>query len=257
MAKKTYTNIMTPVGRLVSGSLTRPLTKDGEGRPLVYKKGANAGQPRVDYRIGLAIRKDDPGLAALMATLRQVAATEFPGGQSNGPTFAWKYTDGDSQVPNGRGNKPCDREGFPGHLVFWFSGSRAPQLYDAQGKLLTDGEAIKPGHYLRVSGSVAGNEDTGKPGLYLNHSAVQHVAYGPEISLGFDEGAAFAANPVTALPPGATATPPAPAGTWAPQPAPDFLRPQPSRTHNGAVYTHEQLRGFGWTDAQIAALPLA
>jgi hypothetical protein len=53
----TKQEILTPVGRLVQGSLYNPNTTDAENRPLVFKSGANAGQPRVDYYFGLAIAK--------------------------------------------------------------------------------------------------------------------------------------------------------------------------------------------------------
>ena len=51
----------TPVGRIIHGSVDEPQTKDGQGNPLTVKTGANAGQPKVQYYIGLAIPKT-PGL---------------------------------------------------------------------------------------------------------------------------------------------------------------------------------------------------
>ena len=65
------------------------------------------------------------------------------------------------------------------------------------------------------------------------------------------------ANPMAGGQPGMQANPMA-GGV---QPAPDFLNPQGNAaappkmyTVQGAQYTAEQLKGFGWTDQQIASL---
>ena len=54
-------NIVTPVGRLVMGSLYKPSTKDADGNPLVYKTGLKAGQARSNYFLALAIPKTGEG----------------------------------------------------------------------------------------------------------------------------------------------------------------------------------------------------
>jgi len=56
MAKNSH-EFTTPPGRLVTGSVYQPRTKDNLGGPLTIKTGPNAGQPRVDYNFGVAIPK--------------------------------------------------------------------------------------------------------------------------------------------------------------------------------------------------------
>lgn len=207
----TKVNITSPVGRIVMGSLYDPSTTDAEGKPLVVKTGPNAGQPRVNYFFALAIPKGpEPHWAHTPwgQQIWNVGNTAFPqAGQS--PAFAWKIEDGDSQVPNKRGRKPCENEGWAGHWILKFSGGYAPKVYRADGAgyvQITDKDAIKPGSYVEVAFSVDGNGSTSQPGVYLNHSMVCFRAYGPEITFGPDVNAAgFGASP---LPAGASMTPP-------------------------------------------------
>lgn len=292
---------LTPPGRLVQGSCFEAQKTDAEGNQLVIRNGPNAGKPRVDYFMALAIPKTDPGWAELYAKIHQTAKEGFPNyfdGQGNCilPTFAFKVTDGDSQVPNTRGTKPYDREGYPGHWVLSFSGGFAPRCHSRGGEaVLTDPASIKRGDYIRIYGSVASNESSQRPGIYLNHSMVELVGYGQEIVTGPDGHAVFGGAPVSALPAGASATPLAPATVIAPQmrapapqmqapapqmqapapqmqnvqPATDFLNgptptPTPTaplvvkyQTQDGGTWTHEQLIGYNFTPEMIAALPTA
>ena len=220
------TDILTPIGRLVGGDCFRGNDKDANGAPLLIKNGPNAGQPRVDFYTAIAIPKTDPGYAALWSSIHGVARAGFPNlfdaqGNCILPTFAFKITDGDSQIPNTVGNKPCDREGYPGNWVLHFNGGFAPKCYTAGGaSIITDPEAIKRGYYVRISGNVASNTNTQKPGVYLNHSMVELIAFGDIIQSGPDAGAVFGGTPAGALPPGASATPPAPSTTPAAPMAP-------------------------------------
>jgi len=289
-------DFLTPVGRLVMGDCFTPQTKDAEGNPLVYKRGPNAGQPRVDYYMGLAIRKDDPGWPELYAKIHGMARQSFPNlfdasGTCLAPDFSMKYVDGDSTTPNKKGNRPCDKEGFPGHHILNFSGGFAPKCYTAGGaSILTDPTSIKRGYFIRISGSTASNESPNQPGIYLNHSMVELIGYGEEIVTGPDGAAVFGGHPVANVPAGMSQTPPAPttapahpgagvaappapgAGVAAPPAAPahDYLNPAgappppatvapaaPEHMYNvnGAMVTRGQLLAGGWTSAQIDALP--
>jgi hypothetical protein len=207
------TDILTPVGRLVMGSPFIGQDKDANNAPLVIKNGPNAGQPRVEFFMAVAVAKTDPGLAAVQATIVQTAVAAFPhmfnpDGSCNRPGFAFKMVDGDSQVPNTKGKKPCEREGFPGHVVFYFSSGFAPKCYTAGGvSLITDPEAIKRGYYVRINGSVVGNKSEQQPGVFLNHGDLELVGYGDEISSGPDGASIFGGAPAGALPVGASATP--------------------------------------------------
>ena len=280
-------SFLTPVGRLVQGSLYKGATTDAEGGPLVVKTGPQAGQPRTDYFFAIAIPKGpEPhwNQTDWGAKIWSVGQKSYPNGQANSPTFAWKITDGDSTIPNRAGRKPIEREGFKGHWVLSFSSGYAPKIYNSNGTApLLEEDAVKLGYYIQVAGTCAGNGSTQQPGVYLNHNMVAHAGYGPEIVLGPDpRSVGFGQAP---LPAGASATPvggmsapppaaPPPAAAPAPaavQPHPAFLQPTaappaaaappppplppaapaaPTRKMLPAAQgaSYEQMIGAGWTD---------
>lgn len=224
------TNLTTPVGRIVMGSLYKANTTDAEGKPLVVKNGPNAGQPRVDFFFALAIPKQGEQSWAQTTwgqTIFGVGRAAFPQACQS-PTFAWKIEDGDSQIPNKRGKKPCDNEGWRGCWILKFSGGYAPKVFRQDGSgyvQVTEADYVKPGYYVEVACSVDGNGSQSQPGIYLNHSMVCFRAYGPEIVFGPNvEEAGFGQAP---LPAGASMTPPAsslpmPAAGAAPVPAASY-----------------------------------
>ena len=127
--------LLTPAARLVGGSLYEGQTTDSKGVPLVVKTGPNKGQPREDFYFGVAIPKGTEQHWAHTdwgRSIHGVGAAAFPHA-SQMPTFSWKITDGDSQVPNAKGQRPCDREGYPGHWVLHFSSGYAPRVYNKDG----------------------------------------------------------------------------------------------------------------------------
>jgi hypothetical protein len=207
-------NITLPVGRAIRGSVHKGYDKDGTGKPLVVKHGPNAGQPRVEFFFTVAVPKI-PGHSHWRQTdwgsqIWALGQQSFPRVYET-PGFAWKIVDGDSTVPNKEGNRPCDAEGAPGNWLLRLSGGYAPRVYqrDASGKVQqvpSDMELVKLGHFIQAYITVASNESAQTPGLYLNHSMVLHVGYGPEITVGPDANAVFGAAPVQ-LPPGASAVP--------------------------------------------------
>ena len=235
-SNRNYIDFTLPPGRLVQGSLTVAQDKDATGNPLVVKTGPNAGQPRVNYYFAVAIPKT-PGVHWASedwgAPIWAEGHAAFPGGQTQRADFAWKITDGDSVEPDQNMKRPCDREGFPGHWVVRFSGGKAPQVYSllpgqASPVLVPDpAGAVGLGDFVQVRGSVCGNGEITKPGVYLNHSMVCLRAYGPRISTGPDVASAgFGGG---ALPPGASFTPPAAAPGQLPPPpaAPGAGAPMP------------------------------
>lgn len=131
MANAQQVTTTTPVGRIVAGDLFTPRTTDQQGNPLTIKTGPNAGQPTQKYFIALAIPKTDAGFGAVWALMAQTAQTGFPHLFQNGscvrPDFAWKYTDGDSTIPNRNNVRPCDKEGYPGHHIINLESSIAPK----------------------------------------------------------------------------------------------------------------------------------
>lgn len=205
-------NITSPVGRIVMGSLYDPSTTDAEGKPLVVKTGPNAGQPRVNYFFALAIPKGAEPHWAHTPWGQQIWAigNQAHPNAAQSPAFAWKIEDGDSQIPNKKGRKPCDNEGWRGHWILKFSGGFAPKVYQQEGAgyvQVMQKDFCKPGFFVEVAFSADGNGSTSQPGVYLNHSMVCFRAYGAEISFGPDVASAgFGAAP---LPAGASMTPPA------------------------------------------------
>lgn len=202
--------ITTPVGRIVQGKLWEPQeVKDQKGN---VKIGAD-GKPLVDFYFALAIAKT-PGHTHWSQTDwgRQV----WEEGNRAHPTFAphpnfsWKIEDGDSQIPNKKGKRNCDREGFPAHWILKLRSGFAIPTYNADGSAPMPANAFTPGNFAQVLISVKGN--TGEtPGVYLNPVMAALSGYGAEIVMGPDASeAGFGAAP---LPAGASAAPlAAPAG---------------------------------------------
>lgn len=239
----------TAIGRFVGGSLTEPKTQDAEGKPLVYKSGPNVGKPRQTYDFAMAIPKvpgahwgnpppnwDEANQGKYWGSVVWAVGTAgFPNGQWQRPDFAWKITDGDSQVPNKKGVKPCSREGYPGHWVLWFSSEFAPRTFNSNGTAPVDPASIKMGHFIQVNGTVDTNGSDNQPGIFLNHTLVAHSGFGPEIingpdptSVGFGRGpapAGMSATPVGGLPPAPGAAAPPPAASL---PAPPSAAPAPA-----------------------------
>lgn len=205
----TQQQLLTPVGRIIGGSLYTPQDKDADGNPLMIKNGPNAGKPTVRYSFGVAIPKT-PGKhwwdETWGRTIWSVGSAAFPQAcQSR--NFSWKVKDGDSTEPNTKGRRPCDQEGHPGHWVLWFASTYPPKVYKDNGNtLLTQVDAVKPGYYVQVQGTVDDNGSQQKPGVYLNHNMVCLVGYGTEIVSGPDATAVGFGVGVQ-LPPGASATP--------------------------------------------------
>lgn len=222
-------NLTTPPGRFVGGSLTKPNTTDRDGKPLVIKNGPNAGQPRVDYYIAVAIAKGAEvahGAFGWMATpwglqLRAVGEGFLAHAAQLGDKFSWKVTDGDSRIPgqpgkNGEpGKAPFEREGHAGHWILHMSNGFQPRTYDLVGAPNPSEppacvpEAIELGHFVQVNLSCDPNGSAQQPGIYLNPEMVCRVAYGPRITLGTQidvKQAGFGGQP---LPAGASTTPPA------------------------------------------------
>ena len=210
MSKPIY--FLSPAGRLVMGHPMEAQDKDAEKKPLVIKNGPNAGEPRVNYFVGLAISKDDPGLAEFEAGIKEAAMNGFPGLFDDNqnctlPSFAFKTINGDSETRTGTGPAPKDKEGFPGCKVFRFGTGYPAEIYDETGKRqLTDKAELKRGDYIRIEGSAVDNGSTNKPGVYLNYKRVQRCGFGQEISSGPTAEEVFG-DERAPLPKGASAAP--------------------------------------------------
>lgn len=209
MASNTQKQVLFPPGRLVQGSLYKPQEKDHLGNPLVVKSGPNKGQPTKKWFFALAIVKSAGvghwGLENWGVDILAFGRAMWPAGQAESPTFAWKIEDGDSQVPNTKGRKNSDREGFPGHWIINFSSGFPPKIYNSAGDPIHEPDAVKTGYYVEVQGSIDSNNEASKAGIYINHNMVALVGYGAEIRQGPDPKAVGFGR--AALPAGASATP--------------------------------------------------
>lgn len=204
-------NFTSPVGRLVGGDIFTANTKGFDGQPLTTR----SGEPRVEYIVQVAFPKSDPATEEMRGKIYRAAMEGFPtlfgpDGACIFPTFSFKWQDGDSNIPNMKGNKPCEREGFPGCWVLTFKSSFAPKAFDQSTNPIADQAAIKRGDWVRVGVSCKSNGQPTKPGVYLNHSMIQLCGYGEAISSGPDAAEVFGG--AYTLPAGASATPMAPAG---------------------------------------------
>lgn len=226
MAKQPI-EFVTPVGRLVAGNPYEPKTEDSDGKPLV---GRDKVTPRVEYFVGIAIPKGGEQHWAQTDWGQKLWAAGhagYPNAGNLGRNFSWKLTDGDSQEPNKKGVKPCDREGYPGHWVLYFSSGYAPKICNKDGsQQILEKDAVKPGYFIQIAGSVVDNSPAQSPGIYLNLQAIALTAYGPEIA---QKGSVdttkvgFGAN--VQLPAGASTVPPA--GAFNPAPVPAYQPPVP------------------------------
>jgi hypothetical protein len=220
-------NFATPEARLVGGN------------PFVSRTvpGKNGKPDRQEFFVAIAIPKTDPEWPALEAVIRGEAKASFPqffqGDRCTLPKFAFKITDGDGFDDRGKAN--AEKEGYAGCWVLRMSTGFAPTCYGADGRELI-GQGIRPGDYVRVSGSVSGNGSTQSPGVFVHPHVVKLWRPGPEIKLSTvsrDDpfGAAPSYSTVAAAPP--------PPSTG------------PVMTNKAAGVPYEAFIAQGWTDAQL------
>lgn len=225
---------LSPVGRMVQGNPFEKQTKDHQGRPLTVKTGANAGQPTQRYFIAVAFAKNDPAFPAFYALLHNAARAGFPTlfdaqGNCLARDFSFKVADGDSTAISKPGETPnAQKEGFAGHWVVKFSSSFPPRVFYtgkyAAHEAIQDPNVLRRGYYVRVAGTVEGNGQNDKPGIYVNLSLVEFAGIGPEITSGPDANSIFGGN-AAALPQGAQPLP-MNAGNGQPAMMPGMQAPQ-------------------------------
>lgn len=192
--------ILFPVSRFVGGSLYKSETRKNE----------KTGEERQQFSFAVAIPKgtETHWNQTEWGRLIWAEGSENAPNMHQNPAFAWKVKDGNSNVPNRKGNKPCDNEGWPGNWVLWLSSGFAPKIYNADGSQpINEVDAVKPGYFVQVFGNCAYNKSTDSPGVYLNYSAVAFSAYGPEIQLSAGVDAAAVGFGKGPLPQGASTTP--------------------------------------------------
>ncbi len=176
------------VGRFVQGDLFVPQTKNKMGQPLMTQ----SGQPTQRYMISVAFPKVVNGqpnadFARIWAVVESAARSGFPALGNIIPPwdpasrFSWKIADGDGIDGDGKPNSV--KPGFAGHWVVKFSSSFAPKVFYAgryaPHEQITDSKSVPRGYYVAVSGSVEGNDNPQKPGVYMNLSMVALVGGSP------------------------------------------------------------------------------
>lgn len=261
------TQFTAPTGRLVWGDPTklRQKTDQKTGAPRTKKDGS----PLMSCDFGVAYSKADPATAPFLALLRAADKAAWPAfhgpdGMPLRADFADKITDGDSQVPNKKGKKPCERDGYAGHWVVSYSRATGdtPPLKRHDGTRWVDmtPDGLDCGDYVIIGGSTVTNGSTDSPGMYRNVDMVGFVGKGQRIITGRDADEALGAAP-PALPVGATATPQAPADAPLPSappapydahlPPPPGAGPVMTAKANGAPY--EAFIAKGWTEETLRA----
>jgi hypothetical protein len=276
-----------PIARVLKGDFYKAREKDSDGVAYTVKEGPNAGKPNPQffYAVGIPKTKAHWGQEPWGLLIWNIGNACFPK-IAESDTFSWKVTDGDSDKPNRKGNKPCENEGYPGHWVISFNSSLAPRLLNDKNEPLLAEGVVMPGDYVQIYMSCDGNSSTKNPGVYINaqyvrfvgHSAKGRIIQGRDpssIDWGNDAApsdlvhtpVAASASPAPAAPkapasppppvPGAAASAPAPLALT---PAPGFLAPPPPpappaapvRKMTGA-YTYEALKAANWSDEQMIA----
>jgi len=187
---------VTPVGRIVSGHpMIMRQNKDDKGIPKVQADGAT---PSKSSFVALAIPKGPEqhwNQTEWGQKIWSEIMTSWPNGEYQMPTFSFKVEDGDSQVPNKKMKKNCDREGYPGHWIIKASTSIPYGSYHVGKYLPTDvikvENEIKTGDYGRLNIMVKGNSSTQTPGIYINPNLFELSRAGVQI---IAEGGADAAS---------------------------------------------------------------
>ena len=265
----------TPVGRLVGGHpMVSHIVKDNKTN--LPRQHAD-GSPMVEFYCAIAIAKAGEqhwNQTDWGAVVYNAGVADWPNGEAGAATFAWKIEDGDSTVPNTKGRKPCEREGWPGHWIIHAKTQFSFPCYNHGVydplKQIGQKEMIKGGDYVRAVINVKGNGPSQSPGVYMNPTMFELYRAGvaivsanaPDPEAGFGSvAAALPANAQVDASVAATTTASGPATPGGPgngptAPATDFLKPgeQKKQAPDG-VWTVDQLKSAGYTDQQIAVLP--
>lgn len=286
------TDVFTPVGRIVQGSVAMQQQRDVENNQLLKDE---QGNPIMGTFIALAFPKMLPNgqhnteFDQFWSQLLQVAAASWPalfpngaGGACINPRFSYKYQDGDGVDSSGR--SVADKPGFRGNHIVRFYTSYPVRCYH-EGKFAAHEEIQKPediikrGYWVRLLVEAKSNNATGTqvPGISLYPKLLSFVERGEEIVSGpnaeetFGKQAAGWRPPASASPipgPGGLPSPPAitvPTPTPAvtvPTPTPMVSVPTPTPPAAGPTVspamaaqgiTWPMLQAQGWTEEAARA----
>lgn len=177
--------ILLPCGRIVQGHpMEANPVKDRQGNPKLN----TLGEPRVSFYIAVAIQKGQEqhwSQTEWGALIYQSGVENWPNGQYQHQSFAWKVVDGDSTQPDKNGTPWNQKEGFPGHWVVKMSQGFPYPCYHA-GKyqpheVIKNKNEIKCGDYVRVQVKTTGNGSNDSPGIYINPIQLELSRAGQQI----------------------------------------------------------------------------
>jgi hypothetical protein len=201
MATEKYVNVLLPIGRFIAGNLYEPNTKNMAGELLTIKKGINAGKPRVDFYIGLAIPKtpgvthwsqevsSNPRVGAWGKKIWDAAHLFWGDLASQKRDFAWKIVDGDSNDYDGSNppKKYSEKPNYKGNWILSLGKMSTPKIVNNDGsQYLLDPNVVKRGYYIQVAASIVSNNSDLNQGIHINHDIVSFQYPGEEIVSGVD-----------------------------------------------------------------------
>lgn len=243
-------NLVTPAGRLVSGSVTVALTKDDKGKLYDVPK----------YFFAIAVAKNHPQLPQLFQTLYNHACSEYSNvpdvlrrialGLARNTGFSWKIDDGD--LPSSKTGKM--REGWAGCRVFKFTTQYVPQCVDVNNQFI-NGSIIERGMNIDVAFSAVRNPNTDHTaGLYMNPNFVRFLgddgtrySSGPTPDQAFGAAGQAVGSPTPLAPAGMTGG----YGASAPQP-----QGMPGIGYGGGAMTQPAPMGNGYATPAAPGMPM-
>lgn len=193
-------------GRLVGGSLYEMNDKDWQGQPLKYKSGDKIGQPYKKSHVAMAVKKTVGighwGSEVWGAGIWAFGHGQFPKGEAQAATFAWKIEDGDSQIPNKKQRRNCDNPDWAGcWIVHAGQPERLPKIVTAHGDPLEQPGAVKLGYWGRLAVRIGGNgQFGGNAGIYINPQFFVYLGIDKEIVSGPNVRGMLATAPQFSLP---------------------------------------------------------
>lgn len=262
-----FPNGQLPVGRLVGGDCYTPKQKtDNANRPMVHPPGhSHAGEPVMQYFQLVAYPKTDPAFPVFRQILLDEAKVAWPqyfdaAGNCTNPKFAHKVIDGDGADENGK--LWSTREGYAGCWVVRYGTTFPPTVMDWAPELGAWRETapgkIKPGDYVKVSGTTNTNGSAQSPGMHVNPALIAFEREGERIVIGMTAEQGLGAGPGGAAPTAGTTTPPPPAPAVPEAPPPPSypitkLAAGPIMLPAAKGVTYAKFLAAGWTDVQLIA----
>jgi hypothetical protein len=141
-------DILTPVGKIICGSISTPIPSLVTGKKSYY--------------IGLAVKKGNREEEILHSKLYDIGKNLSPRDYNN-IGFVWKRRDGDFL------RSPC-----VGYWVYYFNNVSRPSVF-VEGKKgeVTDTGIITVGQSIRIYATVVGYNGVYRQGLILRHHIVE------------------------------------------------------------------------------------